>query len=160
MVFSASHRYSIVVWATRPPAGCSNRSSSFETSSHRCGQHFHHRRALSLPEAVLVHLRRGDERKPAAEEPARSALAELQVSRRRAQETVVPGKPENPMLPPNFSSVVFICDVLHIVKNRPVFPSNIISALKPGGKAVIIDFFLAENSRSGHLYGRHCRRKK
>jgi hypothetical protein len=48
-----------------------------------------------------------------------------------AKVTVVPGKPENPMLPPNSSNVVFICDVLHIVKNRPAFLSNIIPALKP-----------------------------
>src|ERR1700739_1837370 len=56
-----------------------------------------------------------------------------------AKVTVVQGKPENPMLPPNCSNVVFICDVLHIVKNRLVFPSNIIPVLKPGGKVVIID---------------------
>ena len=58
-----------------------------------------------------------------------------------ANVTVVPGKPENPMLPPNSCNVVFICDVLHIVKNRAAFLSNIIPALKPGGKVVIIDFY-------------------
>ena len=58
-----------------------------------------------------------------------------------AKVTVVPGKPENPMLPPNSSNVVFICDVLHVVKNRPAFLSNIIPALKPGGKVVTIDFY-------------------
>jgi arsenite methyltransferase len=58
-----------------------------------------------------------------------------------AKVTVVPGKPENPMLPPNSCNVVFMCDVLHIVKNRPAFLNNIIPALKPGGKVVIIDFY-------------------
>jgi ubiquinone/menaquinone biosynthesis C-methylase UbiE len=61
-----------------------------------------------------------------------------------AKVTVVQGKPENPMLPPNSCNVVFICDVLHIVKNRPAFLNNIISALKPGGKVVIIDFYRRE----------------
>ncbi|HYY27819.1 MAG TPA: class I SAM-dependent methyltransferase [Chthoniobacterales bacterium] len=55
--------------------------------------------------------------------------------------TIVPGKPENPMLPRNSSDVVFICDVLHIVKDRPAFLNNIIPALKPDGKVVIIDFY-------------------
>ena len=58
-----------------------------------------------------------------------------------AKVTVVPGKPENPMLPPKSCNVVFICDVLHIVENRPAFVSNIVPALKPGGKVVIIDFY-------------------
>src|SRR5262252_6541744 len=61
-----------------------------------------------------------------------------------ANVTVVPGKPENPMLPPNSCNVVFICDVLHIVKNRSVFLNNVVPALKPGGKVVIIDFYRRE----------------
>ena len=61
-----------------------------------------------------------------------------------AKVTVVQGKPENPMLPPNSCNVVFICNVLHIVKNRPAFLNNIIPALKPGGKVVIIDFYRRE----------------
>jgi ubiquinone/menaquinone biosynthesis C-methylase UbiE len=61
-----------------------------------------------------------------------------------AKVTVVQGKPDNPMLPPNSCNVVFICDVLHIVKNRPAFLNNIIPALKPGGKVVIIDFYRKE----------------
>src|ERR1700752_2125324 len=70
----------------------------------------------------------------------------LSVLRREAlaKVTVVPGKPENPMLPPNSCNVVFICDVLHIVKNRPAFLTNIIPALKPGGEVVIIDFYRRE----------------
>ena len=61
-----------------------------------------------------------------------------------AKVTVVPGKPENPMLPPNSCNVVFICDVLHIVKKRSVFLNNVVPALKRGGKVVIIDFYRRE----------------
>jgi arsenite methyltransferase len=61
-----------------------------------------------------------------------------------AKVTVVPGKPENPMLPPNSCNLVFICDVLHIVENRPAFLRNIIPALKPGGKVAVIEFYRRE----------------
>lgn len=55
--------------------------------------------------------------------------------------TVVPGKPENPMLPPNSCDLVFTCDVLHMVENRPAFVRNVIPALKAGGKVVVIEFY-------------------
>jgi SAM-dependent methyltransferase len=58
--------------------------------------------------------------------------------------TVVSGKPENPMLPPNSCNVVFICDVLHMVENRPAFLRNVIPALKPGGKVAVIEFYRRE----------------
>jgi arsenite methyltransferase len=61
-----------------------------------------------------------------------------------AKVTVVPGKPENPMLPPNSCDVVFICDVLHMVENRPAFLRNVIPALKPGGKVAVIEFYRRE----------------
>ena len=51
-----------------------------------------------------------------------------------ANVTVVPGKPENPMLPPHSCNVVFMCDVLHMVENRRAFLRNVIPALKPGGR--------------------------
>ena len=61
-----------------------------------------------------------------------------------ANVTVVPGKPENPMLPPYSCNVIFICDVLHMVENRPTFLRNIIPALKPGGKVAVIEFYRRE----------------
>jgi arsenite methyltransferase len=61
-----------------------------------------------------------------------------------AKVTVVPGKAENPMLPPNSCNVVFICDVLHMVENRPAFLRNVIPALKPGGKVAVIEFYRRE----------------
>jgi arsenite methyltransferase len=61
-----------------------------------------------------------------------------------AKVTVVQGKPENPMLPPNSCNLVFICDVLHIVENRPAFLRNVFPALKPGGKVAVIEFYRRE----------------
>jgi SAM-dependent methyltransferase len=58
-----------------------------------------------------------------------------------AKVTVVPGKPENPMLPPNSCNLIFTCDVLHMVENRPAFLRNVIPALKPGGKVAVIEFY-------------------
>jgi arsenite methyltransferase len=57
---------------------------------------------------------------------------------------VIPGKPENPMLPANSCNLVFICDVLHLVRNRPDFLRNIAPALKPAGEVAIIDFYKRE----------------
>jgi ubiquinone/menaquinone biosynthesis C-methylase UbiE len=61
-----------------------------------------------------------------------------------AKVTVLAGKPENPMLPPNSCNVVFMCDVLHMVENRPAFLRNVFPALKPGGKVAVIEFYRRE----------------
>jgi SAM-dependent methyltransferase len=58
-----------------------------------------------------------------------------------AKITVVSGKPENPMLPPNSCNLIFICDVLHMVGNRPAFLRNVIPAMKPGAKVAVIEFY-------------------
>jgi arsenite methyltransferase len=58
--------------------------------------------------------------------------------------TVVPGQPDDPMLPPASCNLVFICDVLHIVEDRPAFLRNVIRALKPGGKVAVIEFYKRE----------------
>ena len=58
--------------------------------------------------------------------------------------TVISGKPENPILPANSCNLVFICDVLHIVRNRPAFLMNILPALKQTGEVAVIDFYKRE----------------
>jgi arsenite methyltransferase len=70
----------------------------------------------------------------------------LSVLRREAlaNVTVVSGKSENPRLEPNSCNLVFICDVLHIVRNRRTFLQNIVPALKPGGTVAVIDFYRRE----------------
>ena len=58
--------------------------------------------------------------------------------------TVISGRPEHPMLPANSCNLVFMCDVLHIVRNRPAFLRNILPALKPTGEVAVIDFYKKE----------------
>ena len=71
-----------------------------------------------------------------------------------AKVTVVAGKPENPMLPPDSCNLVFICDVLHMVENRPAFLRNVVPALKPGGKVAIIEFYRREAPVGPPLWAR------
>src|SRR5258708_20381649 len=58
-----------------------------------------------------------------------------------AKVTVVAGKPENPMLPPDSCNLVFIFDVLPMVENNPAFLRNVVPPLKPGGTLPIIEFY-------------------
>jgi ubiquinone/menaquinone biosynthesis C-methylase UbiE len=48
------------------------------------------------------------------------------------------------MLPANSCNLVFICDVLHLVRNRPAFLGSIVRALKPAGEVAVIDFYKRE----------------
>lgn len=48
--------------------------------------------------------------------------------------------PEDPKLAPASVDVVFICDVLHHIENRPAYYAKLKQALKPGGRIVNIDF--------------------
>jgi len=49
--------------------------------------------------------------------------------------------PNDPRLPENSVDLIFICDVLHHVENRPEYYRKLLKALKPGGRIVNIDFF-------------------
>jgi len=71
-----------------------------------------------------------------------------------ARVTVVAGKSENPMLPPNSCDLVFIRDVPHVVENRPAFLRNVIPALKPGGKVAVIEFYRREAPVGPPLWAR------
>jgi hypothetical protein len=39
---------------------------------------------------------------------------------------------------------IFICDVLHHIGKRPAYYEKLLTALKPGGRIVIIDFYKRE----------------
>jgi arsenite methyltransferase len=49
--------------------------------------------------------------------------------------------PSDPKLPPSSVDVIFICDVLHHIDNRPAYYEKLSAALKPGGRIVNIDFY-------------------
>jgi ubiquinone/menaquinone biosynthesis C-methylase UbiE len=49
-------------------------------------------------------------------------------------------KPDDPALAPHSVDVVFFCDTLHHIENRPVYLRKILPALKPGGRVIDIDF--------------------
>jgi arsenite methyltransferase len=47
----------------------------------------------------------------------------------------------DPKLPPSSVNLVFICDVLHHIENRPAYYQKLKTTLKPGGRIVNIDFY-------------------
>jgi len=53
----------------------------------------------------------------------------------------VPAVPDDPKLPPASVDLIFICDVLHHIENRPAYYQKLARALKPGGRIVNIDFY-------------------
>jgi len=52
--------------------------------------------------------------------------------------------PDDPRLRPQSIDMVFICDVLHHIENRPAYYAKLAKALKPGGRIVVIDFHKKE----------------
>jgi len=55
-------------------------------------------------------------------------------------ETIV-AAPDDPHLPQHSVDVVFFCDVLHHIENRPAYYLKLAKVLKPGGRVVVIDFY-------------------
>lgn len=49
--------------------------------------------------------------------------------------------PDDPKLPPRSVDVVFFCDVLHHIRNRPAYYAKLKRALKPNGRVVVVDFY-------------------
>ncbi len=47
---------------------------------------------------------------------------------------------DNPRLAPASVDTVFICDVAHHIANRAAYWPQVVKALKPGGRVVLIDF--------------------
>jgi len=54
-------------------------------------------------------------------------------------ETVL-ATPDAPRLPQQSTDVIFFCDVLHHIENRPAYYAKLARVLKPGGRIVVIDF--------------------
>ena len=52
--------------------------------------------------------------------------------------------PDDPKLAPRSVDVVFICNVLHHVENRAAYYKKLASALRPGGRLAVVDFYKRE----------------
>ncbi len=58
-------------------------------------------------------------------------------------------QPDNPKLPYESVDLLFVCNTIHHLENRPKYFSDLKSYLKPGARIAIIDFYPDE--RSGDL---------
>lgn len=58
-------------------------------------------------------------------------------------------QPDNPKLPMDSVDLIFLCNVYHHLGDRAAYFSNIKSALRPGGRIAVIDFY--HDQRSGDL---------
>lgn len=58
-------------------------------------------------------------------------------------------QPYNPKLPTESVDLIFLCNTYHHLNDRPTYFTNIKSALKPGGRIAIIDFY--HDARSGDV---------
>ncbi len=56
----------------------------------------------------------------------------------------VPAAPDDPKLAAGSVDLVFICNVLHHVENRPAYYKKLAAALRPGGRVAVVDFFKRE----------------
>jgi ubiquinone/menaquinone biosynthesis C-methylase UbiE len=58
-------------------------------------------------------------------------------------------QPDNPKLPFASVDLLFVCNTIHHLEDRPKYFSDLKSSLKPGARIAIIDFYPDE--RSGNL---------
>ncbi len=58
-------------------------------------------------------------------------------------------QPDNPKLPLESVDLIFLCNVYHHLDNRMAYFTNVKSALRPGGRIAIIDYY--HDERSGDL---------
>lgn len=67
----------------------------------------------------------------------------LAVERKTAPPNLltVVAAPNDPRLPDASADLIFFCDVLHHIENRPAYYAKVARALKPGGRIVVIDFY-------------------
>jgi ubiquinone/menaquinone biosynthesis C-methylase UbiE len=67
----------------------------------------------------------------------------LKIASEKAPQNLIPvlALRDDPKLPLASVDLVFICDVLHHIENRPAYYAKLARALKPGGRIVNIDFY-------------------
>lgn len=64
-------------------------------------------------------------------------------------------RPDDAGLPPASVDLVFVCNVVHHIEDRPAYFARLASALKPGGRIAIIDFYHDERSGDVGFPRRH-----
>ena len=66
----------------------------------------------------------------------------LEIATKDAPANLIPvlAAPDDPKLPPASVDLIFLCDTLHHIENRPAYYAKLARALKPGGRIVNIDF--------------------
>lgn len=62
---------------------------------------------------------------------------------------------DDPKLPPQSVDLIFVCNTVHHLTNRATYFHNVQSALKPGGRVAIIDFYSDERSGPVNFPKRH-----
>jgi arsenite methyltransferase len=84
-------------------------------------------------------------------EPDMLQYAKDTIARMPAPSTVefILAQPDNPHLPPQSADLIFLCNVYHHLDHRSAYFGNVQSALKPGGRIAIIDFY--HDARSGDV---------
>ena len=84
-------------------------------------------------------------------EPDMLQYAKDTIARMPAPSTVefILAQPDNPHLPPQSVDLIFLCNVYHHLDHRSAYFGNVQSALKPGGRIAIIDFY--HDARSGDV---------
>ena len=70
-----------------------------------------------------------------------SKLLEIAAKGAPANLVTLLSKPDDPLLPEASVDVIFFCDVLHHLENRPAYYRHLARALKPGGRMIAIEFY-------------------
>lgn len=84
-------------------------------------------------------------------EPEMLESAKQSVERMRAafNAEFILAEPDNPKLPVESVDLIFVCNTVHHLEHRGNYFAGLRSALKPGGRIAIVDFYPDE--RSGNL---------
>jgi ubiquinone/menaquinone biosynthesis C-methylase UbiE len=84
-------------------------------------------------------------------EPAALKYVEERLARmnRHYQVEFILAQPDNPRLPIKSVDLIFVCNTFHHLKDRTIYFRNVRSALKSGGRIVIVDYY--HDERSGDL---------
>jgi ubiquinone/menaquinone biosynthesis C-methylase UbiE len=69
-----------------------------------------------------------------------AALLAIAAKNAPANLTTVVSKLDDPLLPPSSVDVIFFCDVLHHLENRPAYYRVMSAALKRDGRVVVVEF--------------------